>query len=507
MVKVSKQNLSKIAVKNSAYTFTSILFSKIGGLIFTMVIARLLLPELFGIYSLALSIVMIALTFTDLGVGRASVRYVSESLGKGDKAEARSYVRYLAKIKSLFVLFAVFVLILAAKPLALDLFEKPLVLMPLLFSTLYIVAESSQNFIGSLFAAKKYLKPTPIIEIFAQSSKILLSLAAIIYFSNEFKVSGIFVAFFFSSLISFFISILILMKKDKELFFGNSSKIEKPRVLSYMGFMGIASLSLVFFGSIDTIMLGKFVESSYIGYYRASLSLVLAVSGLLSFTGILLPIFTQISGQRLERGFQKTFRYLFIFAIPMLFGLVFLAKFLIFLIYGSEYSSSLNSLYVLSLLILSAPLIDLYSTLFAAKEKAKTLSRYILFALAINIVLNYFLIKNFVAVSQDAAIIGAGLATLISRTSLLFALIVKTKSKIKLDVKFGYIFKPIFSTAVMCLFLFLYNKYLELSLVLGAIEVLFGAAIYFTTLYLIGGVNKQDFNTALYLIPSFVKRK
>ena len=85
---IENQNLSKIAIKNSSYSLAGTLIYKFGGLIFTILIARLLLPELFGIYALVLSIVTILLTFTNLGINETSLRYISDALGKKDNKKA-----------------------------------------------------------------------------------------------------------------------------------------------------------------------------------------------------------------------------------------------------------------------------------------------------------------------------------------------------------------------------------------------------------------------------------
>ena len=42
---IKEENLSKIAVKNSFFSFSFAIISKIGGAIFTILIARLFLPE------------------------------------------------------------------------------------------------------------------------------------------------------------------------------------------------------------------------------------------------------------------------------------------------------------------------------------------------------------------------------------------------------------------------------------------------------------------------------
>ena len=49
-----KESLTEETMKNSFYNMTGTIVSRIGGLILTVILARFLLPELFGIYSLVL---------------------------------------------------------------------------------------------------------------------------------------------------------------------------------------------------------------------------------------------------------------------------------------------------------------------------------------------------------------------------------------------------------------------------------------------------------------------
>lgn len=495
----STENLSKITVKSSMYSFAGLLILKLGGLIFTAAVARLLFPELFGIYSLVLSIIIIVMVFTDLGTNNTFLRYFSEALGKEDKEEARSYLRYLLKIKFVFILFAILILLLTSKFLA-NFFEKPEIFLPLILSSFFILIEPLRNFFITIFVSIKDLKPVPVIDIIFQSSKIIFSIILIIVLPTFLKISGIFVAFSLSALVSLILVFLILIKKDKSLFFGKTKKINKSRILKYLRFVSIASVSLVFFGSIDILMLGKFVSAGFLGYYRASLSLVLTISVLIPFSGILLPIFTQINKERLSRGLEKTFRYIMILSIPIVVGLIFLAKYVIFTIYGNEYLLSVNSLYVLSILIITFPLINLYSTLFQAKEKVKILALFTFIALITNIFLNYFLITFMIDFGEIYAVMGVSIATILSRILLLSGLIFITKKQYKIKYDFKLLSKILFSTGVMTLFLVVFNYYIDINIITGILEILIGAGIYFFSMFLTKGINKEDVKLLRYLI-------
>ncbi len=129
-----ERSLSKIAVKNSLYSLTFATINKVGGLILTIILARILLPELFGIYSLVLSIIVIIVIFTDAGIDNTGIRYMSKALAKKDKKQARSFFRYVFKIKGALTLASIIIILVIAKPLSKVIYNKPLLLLPLLFS-------------------------------------------------------------------------------------------------------------------------------------------------------------------------------------------------------------------------------------------------------------------------------------------------------------------------------------------------------------------------------------
>ncbi len=282
-----------------------------------------------------------------------------------------------------------------------------------------------------------------------------------------------------------------ILKKDKKLFFGKTKKINKSRINSYWKFLILASISITIFGSIDTLMLGKFVDLEYLGFYRVSLSLIITLSSLFSLSGIFLPVFTQIHGKRFKRGFEKTVRYILLFSIPSAIGILFIGRHLIKLIYGSEYLLGASSLYLLIPIVITAPLTALYSMVFNSKEKPKIVSNALLVSLITNILLNVlaiFLFKD----NPLLMIAGVALSTSLSRILYLEILRSRAKSEFNFTLMGKGIRKPLFASLVMALLLASFNYFIDINLIYGAIEVLLGAGVYFLVLYWIKGITKKD---------------
>ena len=80
-----EENLKSKAIKNSFWNVVASLTNKIGAFIFTIILARFLAPERLGIFSLATALALFLLTFTDLGLNQAAIRFVSANLKKEKK--------------------------------------------------------------------------------------------------------------------------------------------------------------------------------------------------------------------------------------------------------------------------------------------------------------------------------------------------------------------------------------------------------------------------------------
>ncbi len=64
-----------------------------------------------------------------------------------------------------------------------------------------------------------------------------------------------------------------------------------------------------------------------------------------------------------------------IIIIPSIVGILFIGKYLVLAVYGKDYLLATSTLYVLSLLIITMPLIALYTTILQSKGKNKNFSK------------------------------------------------------------------------------------------------------------------------------------
>jgi len=473
-------------LKNSFWGFTSSLANRMGGLVFTILLARFLLPEKFGIYTLALSIAMIFFTFADLGVNSTLVRYLSKAISK-NKKQASSYYHYLLRLKLLFVISASLLLLILAHPIAFYVYKNPALFAPLLVASLYIFLLSLENFYSQIFYAIEKVNYASLKETIHQILRIALAFPIFYFVAESYQVAGVFTALVLTALVMLLFAWYYTKKLIPDLYKKPGQEINKKRIKIFLGFLTIASISAIFFSYIDSLMLGIFVSPEFVGFYRASFSLVFGVVGLVSFTNtIFLSAFTKLKQSKLSNVLNKAFKYLSIVSIPAVFGLFILGRFFVKALYGVNYLPSTMSLLVLCFLIFPTVSVGLFLSLFSAEEKPQIFAKLILITTGINIILNYIFIKFFLTFSPIHATLGAALATLISWL-FYFSVSVRALKKhfdLKLDLK--QIINPLIASILMSLVLLIsLSKIPNMNLLTGISLILLGFLIYFLTLILL----------------------
>lgn len=432
-----------LAIKNSVYQTLTNVVAKTGSLIFTIIVARLLLPELFGLYSLALSTIIIFAAVSELGVGQTLTRFVSRFLGKGKKTKAKAYTFYLAKIKFFLTIFSVILLLILSRFIS-DIYQKPIFL-ALLAGVFYIIFIQILGTFKSILIASNSFKEIFHNEIILQVFRVILvPLAVLLSLKYILTDEKILFYVFISLSVVYLIAAMRLSfitikkseflkkqspKKTSQTSLTNLTKNEKKGTNKFLIAMSAIVLSGIFFTNIDKVMLGYFVQAEFIGYYTAALSLIGGIFPFLSFAAlVLLPIFSRMKGKRLEIALKKSRNLVFMLSIAAFIFILLFAPIIILIVYGSEYALAINILRLFSVLLIFLSLIALYQTYYISQGKPKKIAKLLILSTILNIFLNYILITSLLPYGHLAAVYGAGTATIISQGFFLAGLVLKRKS-------------------------------------------------------------------------------
>ncbi len=421
------------AIKNSTYQLATNLTMKLGSLLFTIIIARLLLPEKMGLYSLAISTIILFSTFSDLGLGQALTTLISEKIGKGEKSKAKAYFKTLLKWKISLVIFSSLALLLSSYFIANYYYNKP-IFYALLAGCLYIPLVTFNGFAGTFFKGLNNFKTPFTREIIFQFLRLFFVPLGIIVFlkinlSKEILISLIILIL----TLSFLISLLSFIFPIRKTFLYNvkSERLTKNEATELKKFvfpLSITILSGVFFGYIDILMLGHFVSASYIAYYGAAFALIGSASTIIGFISIaVLPLFSKLQGNSLEKLFKKSRSFMFLISVLAGIFTYFVAYYVVLLAYGIEYSTSINLLKIFSIMLIILPISELYKNYFISQKKTKVIAKLLIFSTILNIILNYFGITYGLNFGEYYAVLGAVFATIISRVFYFIGLILFRK--------------------------------------------------------------------------------
>ncbi len=494
-----EKNITKQVLKNSFWNFLMVFIRRFGGLVFVIIIARLLLPEKFGIYTIATSIILVILSFTDVAINQTLLRYASDALGKKNKKLAAKYYNYLFKVKLLyFTLPSAIILFILSYHLSFYVFKKPDLFYPLLISILYLIVLSFEHLYETLFYALKKVSIISIKEVIFQISRISLVVLLILFglktSSVLLVILIIFILILSSSIVMIFSS--LYLRKTAGFFFKKSdSKINKKRVNKFIKHSIVSDAASRISGEVDIFLIGALlISAAYVGYYSAAFAIIAALYSPIAISNILLPVFTQMKKNRLSRAFTKVFRYTVMISLPLIFGLFILGRYFLRLIYSYEYLEATPVLIVLSIMILGTPIIYTLKALLFAKEKTKFVFQTEILATIFNIVLSLILILSLREISMIWAVVGAAIATVISRASVFFRLSRFSKKELNISYDLEILIKSIISAGIMALVLVLINLSVkDMTLIIGFFEVLGGAAVYILCMIFFKGFQKQDY--------------
>ena len=204
--------LARKVLKNSFFSSSSALIRGIGGFLFSVIIARILTPEQFGIYALAISVCFLILQL-DPGTGYTATRYIAYAAGKRDEELVIGYFRFLLKLRLIFGTLFTLSLAIAAKPLAYQIFKKPEMFIPLEILSLYLFFFFLTSFIDCCFQAFQNFKYSAIRSAIYELLRFVFTIPLALVFFN-----GIFVGLALASTLTFILMFSFFRRKYSYLF-------------------------------------------------------------------------------------------------------------------------------------------------------------------------------------------------------------------------------------------------------------------------------------------------
>jgi len=408
MISLKKTLFENITVKQTIFknTFWLMLAEGISkGLMFflTILIARYLGAEGYGIFSFVFAFVALFAVIADFGLSILTIREVAR-----DKSLTKKYIDNIAVMKLILGVIAFILIIIAAQFLN----KTPEVRTLIYLAGIWIIIQNFTQFFQSIFRAFEKMQ-------YEALSKIIYSclLFGIVFFViwQNLEIKAIIQSYIYASLIAFIFTFILIRKNFTKFWTKIDFDFWKGLLKEAWPFL-LSSIFFMIYFKIDTVMLGMLSTNKEVGIYNAA---YIIYAGIFILPEIITISFFPKMSETYKKNreiFKKIFfnfrNTLIILSFPLFALLFFWNNLIINFFYNQEYQGSILILKILSIILLFRLFTYSYGWFLTStdEQKQKVKSQGIC-ALA-NIILNYFLIIKYHA-------IGAAVATLITELILL----------------------------------------------------------------------------------------
>ncbi|HEY7784768.1 MAG TPA: lipopolysaccharide biosynthesis protein [Pyrinomonadaceae bacterium] len=326
-----------------AWSASSSIVGQVIGLIRSIVIARLLIPEDFGLLGMALTVIAGLTSLTTIGLDHSIV-----SNKFADQSALKSHLNTVWSAELVRSLIVALLVILSAYPLAIF-YGQPRLRLIIPVLSLNILIQGFQN-IG-LVILRKEIGFARIFwyELASHVSGIVVTIGLVLALRNVWSlVVGLVTSTALSVMLSYaFHSYRPRLSYDKVAF---------QRAMTFGKFALVIAVASYITTMADNIMVGRLLGTNALGNYALAYNLASVPIGMLVFAlgRVLFPAYAEIAANRpqdLERVFIKVFTISSLILITVTVPIFLLAREIVQLLFGPTWATAGSALKVLSLII------------------------------------------------------------------------------------------------------------------------------------------------------------
>ncbi|UZE92316.1 MAG: flippase [Methanosarcinales archaeon] len=458
--------------KNTLVLTLADIITRVLSLMLVVYIARYLGDVGFGRYSFAFAFCSLFLIMGDLGLGTLAVRDVAR-----DKSKASKYLGNLIPIKlilSILMFGLIFIMI--------NIMSYP----PITTLAVYVIGLSLtlgafSNSFKFLFNAFEKMEYNAFVRIIEKVVVVSLGISVLLAGYGLIEVVS---AFLVGSVFSVFCCILIIYKKFPRPKFEIDIDFWKSLLKQSIPFWIYGIFAPIYF-YIDVVMLSMMKGDAVTGWYNASYSLIAALvfipAAFMTSVFPVVSVFFKTSKTALYTAYEKSFKYLFILVLPITIGTTLLADKIIWGIYTIEFSNSILALQILIWAFLILSFNAVFKTVLGAIEKQIVMAKVATIGAGVNIALNIILIPYL-------SLIGASIATVVTEGIMFLFYFNSVSIPVGTLPLYRICKKPIVAALLMggCVYMLR-----DFNVIL---VVILAAMVYFSIIYLVGSLSKEDIN-------------
>ena len=338
------------AAKGGAILFAGELFTYITGFLFSIVIARFLGADQFGVYRLSLTITTIVAAICYMGLDGGLVKFLPIAVRERNENRVWGIIQVGVGLPLFLSLVLTLIFIFIAEPLSSEIFKKPS-LAPVF--RLLCLAIPLTVLTGSLSSVVQGFKQVQY-DVYSQSVvfQVIKLLSAVFLLMLGMNVSGVAVAYLIAMFIAaimllYFVNHIFSLKRPPGITQRNTREMFRFSLPLYL-----ARLLNRFGRNLETLILGMFGVLTDVGVFSAILRLSrIGVMGLNALQRISEPIISELHNQgkiaELRRLFQTTTKWSLTFNLPIFLTVLLFAENLL-AIFGKDFTVGATGFIILS---------------------------------------------------------------------------------------------------------------------------------------------------------------
>ncbi len=458
--KTTDYTASKTVVKGAGFVFLGLIIGRLFGYFTRLIIARYLGPSEYGVLILALSVFGILSVIASLGFQGGLLRFIPEFQEKKQQGKIRPAVYYALKIVLPISLIISLILIIMSDYISIFIFHNPeLTLILQIISISIPFTAITSIFLGTVMGLKYVKYRLYIDDIVKPGSRLILVFSAFIL---GFGLFGSIIAYTLSFLIAMLAGFYFFLKITSG--HQSLSLSEKRGLFSYSWPLMLSSIIFIVMGQIDSLMIGFFKTSSDVGIYNAALPtvdiLVVVPNALMA---LFLPVISSLHARnkigQINELYKRVVKWVLMISSPLFFTFILFPNQILNILFGIDYSSGGLPLSILAIgYFISVVLYPSYDIINLFKKTKFHLYNSI-FAVSLNIILDYFLI-------QTNGIVGAAIATSITYSILGFTATLVAYKFFKLNPYRKSIIRVIGAGIITALIFYTVKSFINFNLVM-----------------------------------------
>lgn len=324
---------SKI-IKGGFYLTIVNVLSQVLAIVVNIVLARLLLPEDFGLVALAMTFIGFITLFTNMGFGSSIIH---ERKTTQNQLSSIYWLNYGLSLVS-------FIIIIASAQFAANFYEEQK-----LASIVYVASLSiliNPIFIVHYKLLERDLEFRTISQI-NLVSVLIGSFSAILGAYFGLGVYSLILQTLMAVVVRLFL--VLIRKKWKPNFYFNFKEIRQ--MVWYSMKFKASDMAMYFERNVDYLILGKFFTSVILGYYAFAYNIMYTPVKRISyiFSDILFPSFSSIKNDKVKilKGYYKSLRLIGMVSIPIMTIIAFNAEVIIHTIFGQKWDAAIPIVQIL----------------------------------------------------------------------------------------------------------------------------------------------------------------